>query len=133
MAAGIEIITTVTGLDELEQTLIAGGRKTAQKFLRNVEKSVAQILLEAQQETVPIGLTGDLLVSLGIQSKTSGDQLTVSVGASRDQNYIARFAEFGTVHQPAQHWMSRAWEASKDAAFDGFIQTATDALKEMAA
>jgi HK97 gp10 family phage protein len=129
--ADIEIIFDVKGLDELEETLKEGGRKAALKFLRSVEKQAALPVLEAMQETVPIGLTGDLLVSLGIQSKTSGDQLTIGVGASRDENYIGRFAEFGTVHQPAQHWMSRAWEASKDTAFDGFIQAATEALNEM--
>lgn len=129
--ADVEIITNICGLDELEQTLIAGGKSAAQKFLRNVEKKAAQPVLEAMQETVPIGLTGDLLVALKMQSQTAQDGMVVKVGPTSDENYIGRFAEFGTEKQPAQHWMSRAFSNSKEAALDGFIQAATESLNEM--
>jgi HK97 gp10 family phage protein len=129
--ADIDIITNLTGLDELEQTLIAGGQKSAQKFLRTVEKKAAQPVLEAMQETVPIGLTGDLLVSLKIQSQSAKDGVVVMIGPTSDENFIGRFSNFGTEKQPATHWMDRAWAASKEAALDGFIQAATESLNEM--
>jgi HK97 gp10 family phage protein len=129
--ADIEIVTDIQGLDELEATLTEGSRKAALKFLRNAEKKAARPVLDAQRMTVPIDY-GDLLEALKISSSTRGDTLTVRVGPDKSQNYIGRFTEFGTIDQPAQHWMSRAFDASKESALDAFIEVATDSLEEMA-
>lgn len=82
------------------------------------------------RETVPVGKTHALYESLAIRSKSNRDGITTMVGPTSDQNWIGRFLNFGTIHIPANHWMDRAWASSKDAALDGFINAAIDALKE---
>src|SRR6185437_12831582 len=126
--ADFEITLNVNGLDELEQTLVAGGKKASVKFLRKIEKKVAQIPLDAMRETIPVASQayrrgdhdggsiwiepGTVMESLRISSQTKGDQLTTHVGPNKDENYVGRFLEFGTEKMPATHWMDQAWEMS---------------------
>jgi len=126
----VEIITNISGLDELEDALNAGGKKAAQRFLRSIERKAAKVVLNAMEETVPV-VTGALRDSLAIRSTTGQDGLTVMVGPTKDENYIGRFTEFGTVKQPAQHWMDEAFQSSKEESLTVLIEEATKSLEEM--
>ena len=147
--AEIEIVMNVSGLDELEQTLIAGGTKASRNFLRKIEKRVAQIPLEMMQETVPIAERayrrgnwdggsdwiepGTLLNSLHVSSESNRDVVTTHIGPSKDENFVGRFLNYGTEKMPATHWMDQAWEMSKEGLLDAYEQIATELLTDMAA
>jgi HK97 gp10 family phage protein len=145
--ADIEITVNVTGLDELEQTLVAGGKKAARNFLRKVERRVAQIPLEAMKQTVPVAERayrrgdhkggsiwiepGTVMESLRISSQATADSLTTHVGPAKDENYVARFLNYGTDKMPATHWMDQAWQLSKDQMLDAYADITTELLNEM--
>jgi HK97 gp10 family phage protein len=130
--ADIEVVTNITGLDELETTLNEGGKQAAVKFLRKVEKTAARIFQTAAEGTAPYD-TGNLAENIGIGSSLLGDTLTVRVGP-RPAAFYGLFQEFGApeAHVPAQHWLSRAFDETKDEALNEVVNTATETLNDLA-
>jgi HK97 gp10 family phage protein len=128
--ADIEIITNISGLDELERTLTEGGKRAAKNFLRKVEKTAAKIFQSNAENTAPVD-TGFLSDHINVSSRVQGDTLTVQVGPS-PKAFYGLFQEFGTEDQPAQHWLNRAFEESKDEALTELINTATEMLNDIA-
>jgi len=92
--------------------------------MRTGSREAAKVLLAAQKETVPVGDTGELLNSLGIQVKGANtDKLQILVGADREWNFIGRFHEFGTKKMAGSHWTQKAWDASCNEALNAFTNT----------
>lgn len=120
----------ITGLDKLTDNLSQGSARAAKNFLRRIERKAAQPILEAQQEHVPVR-DGDLLEGLTISSTSDDHSVTTAIGPEKDENFIGRFTEFGTVDQPAQHWMDAAFRESAQSALDIMTEELQDALKDM--
>jgi len=149
--AEIEIVMEVSGLDKLEQTLVAGGKKASVNFLRKIEKKVAQVPLAAMRETVPVaekayrrgdhkgGSTwiepGTLQASLRISSESikSQNEVVVHIGPASSESFVGRFLEFGTEKMPARHWMDAAWQASRSGLLDAYQEITTELLTDIAA
>lgn len=51
----------------------------------------------------------------------SGDSVEVIIGPDRKWNFIGRFHEFGTEHEPATFWMTRAYDDTHEEALDAYI------------
>jgi len=121
----------IDGLKELSDMLTKESVRTAKRYLLNVAKPAAQVVLDALEQTVPVGVTGRLENELGYQSRFSngeGTQLTIKIGPARD-TFWGVFDEFGTYCQPAQHWMERAWTGCQDKCLSVF---GTEALARLA-
>jgi HK97 gp10 family phage protein len=121
---------TIDGLSELSEMLTQQSVRTAKRYLLNVAKPAADVVVDAMQATAP-EMTGRLDAEIGYQSKfTGGDEttLTVKIGPAL-ATFWGMFQEFGTAHQPARHWMQRAWEASQDKCLSVF---GTEALARLA-
>lgn len=121
----------IDGLKELSDMLTKESARTAKRYLVNVAKPAAQVVLDALGETVPQGVTGRLEDNLGYQTRfTNGDgtTLTVHIGPSWE-TFWGMFDEFGTYKQPAQHWMGRAWASCQDKCLSVF---GTEALARLA-
>lgn len=120
----------IEGLKELSQMLTQESVRTAKRYLVNVAKPAAQVVLDAMEETAPV-LSGRLEDELGYQTRfTGGDETTliVNIGPARS-TFWGMFDEFGTKNQPAQHWMARAWAACQDQCLSVF---GTEALARLA-
>lgn len=109
--------------------------RTAKRYLLNVAKPAAEVVIEAMEATAPVE-TGRLEGQIDYQSKFSGGgdgtTLTVKIGPSRSTFY-GMFQEFGTFDQPAQHWMARAWAACQDKCLSVFGTEALARLSDMEA
>jgi HK97 gp10 family phage protein len=124
---------TVTGLSELSEMLTQESVRTAKRYLLNVAKPAAEVVLEALKDTVPVGVTGRLDEELTYQTRfESGDgtTLTINIGPARS-TWWGSWQEFGTFCQPAQHWMGRAFESCKDRCLSVFATEATATLMDM--
>lgn len=124
-------VIKIDGLSDLSEMLTHESVRTAKRYLLNVAKPAADVVVRALQSTAP-ERTGRLESEIDYQSKFSGDgdgtTLTVKIGPSRSTFY-GMFEEFGTIHQPAQHWMARAWATCQDKCLSVF---GTEALARLA-
>lgn len=122
---------TIDGLSELSEMLTHESARTAKRYLLNVAKPAAEVVLDAMKETAP-ELTGRLEEELTYQSKFTGGgegtTLTVKIGPARP-TFWGMFQEFGTATEPAQHWIQRAWESCQDSVLSVF---GTEALARLA-
>lgn len=129
---------TIDGLSELSQMLTQESVRTAKRYLRNIAKPAAEVVVAAMEETAPeskgrhgAGGTGRLEEGITYQSRfQGGDETTliVKIGPARN-TWWGSLQEFGTHDQPAQHWMARAWEACQDKCLSVF---GTEALARLA-
>lgn len=122
---------TIDGLSELSEMLTHESVRTAKRYLLNVAKPAAQVVIDAMKATAPV-MTGRLDDELTYQSKFTGGgegtTLTVKIGPARS-TFWGMFQEFGTKDQPAKHWMSRAWAGCQDKCLSVF---GTEALARLA-
>lgn len=121
---------TIDGLSELSQMLTQESVRTAKRYLLNVAKPAAEVVVQALEATAPEE-TGRLEGGISYQSRFSGGdstKLTVMIGPARN-TFWGMFQEFGTHDQPAQHWMARAWESCQDKCLSVF---GTEALARLA-
>ena len=120
----------ISGLSELSQMLTEESVRTAKRYLINAAKPAAEVVIAAADETVPVA-TGKLEGGLDYQTRFEngdGTTLTVQIGPDRAEFY-GQFDEFGTQHQPAQHWLGRAFEGCQDECLSVF---ATELLARLA-
>jgi HK97 gp10 family phage protein len=77
---------------------------------------------------------GFLEEQLGSQTEwSSGDgetALEINIGPLKSA-WWGSLQEFGTRTNPAQHWLSRAWESSKDKVLDVFATESTSILMDL--
>lgn len=121
---------TIDGLSELSQMLTQESVRTAKRYLLNVAKPAAAIVVAALEESAPEE-TGRLEGGIDFQSRFSGGDgttLTIKIGPARN-TFWGMFQEFGTHDQPAQHWMAGAWERCQDKCLSVF---GTEALARLA-
>jgi HK97 gp10 family phage protein len=120
---GIEI----EGLADLSRMLTEESPAAAKRYLLRAAKLAAQVIIDAAEETVPVDV-GVLEESMGSQTEwSSGDgetALEINVGPLKSA-WWGSLQEFGTRTNPAQHWLSRAWESCKDRVLDVFATEAT--------
>lgn len=120
----------IDGLAELSEMLTHESVRTAKRYLVNCAKPAADVVIEAMDETVPV-YKDRLEAGLGYQSRFSdgdGTTLTVNIGPAKS-TFWGQFQEFGTRFQPAQRWMTRAFESCKDRCLSVF---ATEMLARLA-
>ena len=100
----------IEGLAELSTMLTELTPRAAKRYLSKVAEPAAQVVLDAMAQTVPVHI-GILEEELGWQKKWSndGDETTmvINIGPLK-AGFYGSFQEFGTLTQPAQHWMKPA-------------------------
>jgi HK97 gp10 family phage protein len=129
---GIEIVTNIEGLDELEEAFTEGSKRAVKKFLRSVEMKAAKILMDSAKEYAPQD-TGFLADDIHRQTVlTSDGSLTVCVGPSSD-GFYGMFQEFGAPDRnvPALHWLETSAKAVQDDVMDKYMEVLTEALQDM--
>jgi len=127
-----EIKCTIEGLEGLEDALRNAPKKMAVKFVRNANKTGANILKEAIANAAPVD-TGFLSEHIGIQSKvTSGDEgsLTTHVGPT-NQAFYGIFEEFGANGRPGLHFMEHAAERVQDEVVEAYVNECNDRLEDL--
>jgi HK97 gp10 family phage protein len=120
----------IDGLSDLSEKLTHESARTAKRYLLNVARSAAEVVVRAMEETAPQE-TGRLEGEIDYQSKFSGTEqttLTVKIGPAR-ATFWGMFQEFGTRNQPGQHWMARAWAGCQNECLSVF---GTEALARLA-
>jgi HK97 gp10 family phage protein len=118
----------IEGLAELSEMLTTLTPQAAKRYLTRVAAPAAQVVITAMEQTVPVRV-GILEEELGYQKhwdNDAGDQttMTIDIGPLKPA-FWGSLQEFGTSTQPAQHWMGRAWESSKDEVLNVFVTGAT--------
>jgi HK97 gp10 family phage protein len=123
---------TIEGLSELSDMLTEMSPRAAKRWLLRAAEPAAQVVLNAMQQTVPVGV-GVLEEALTHEKEfTTGDEtvLTVSIGPKKGY-FWGSLQEFGTRFQAGQHWMGRAWESSKQKCLDVFATEAIGILQDL--
>jgi HK97 gp10 family phage protein len=127
----IEIVTNISGLEELEEALTEGSKRAVTKFLRKVEKQAGKILKDALSEEAPYA-EGNLSSDIHMESKTEGGALTVRIGPGRE-GFYGIFQEFGApeAHVPALHWMELTAKEHQQEVLESYMQALTEGLEDM--
>ena len=139
----------IEGLAELSELLTQEAPRAAKRYLARAADPAAQVVLDAMQETVPVDI-GILEEELGkeksFEDVNGATVLTVNIGPFKPSSKWGMLQEFGSqdvegtdksgrhfhhTAQPGQHWMGRAWEASKDKVLDVFATEATGILLDL--
>lgn len=129
-----EVVTTtvtVEGLDELEESLIAGGPRVAKAFLRKVQSKVARILRQHLSDEAPYE-SGELSEDIHIQNVLTDGALTTHIGPSK-RTFWGYIQEFGApeANVPAQHWAEMTAIRHEEETRDNYIKVMTESLQEM--
>jgi len=123
----------IEGLAELSEMLTTLTPRAAKRYLSKVAEPAAQVVIDAMEATVPVGI-GILEEELGWQKRflNDGDETTLQmdIGPLKPA-FWGSFQEFGTAHQPGQHWMGRAWEGCKDECLNVFVTGAIGLLMDL--
>jgi len=123
---------TIEGLADLSTMLTEMSPRAAKRWLLRAAEPAAEVVLDAMKETVPVEV-GILEERLTYEKEfKTGDEtvLTISIGPEKGV-FWGSLQEFGTQTQPAQHWMGRAWESSKDKCLDVFATEALGILADL--
>jgi HK97 gp10 family phage protein len=120
---------TVDGFAELTAVLQDYSVRSAKRYLTRVAQPAADVVIEAMEQTAP-EMTHKLQEGIGSQNKFSDTGLTVLIGPAW-ATFWGAFQEFGSLHLPAQHWMTRAWESSQDRCLSVFQTEATAMLMDL--
>jgi HK97 gp10 family phage protein len=125
----------IEGLAELSTLLTEITPQAAKRYLGRCGDRAVEPLLAAMQGTVPVGV-GILEESFTTQRKwlNDGDETTmeIKVGPTK-QAFYGSFDEFGTSTQVGTHWMSRAFESSKDEVLNVFVEEAKALIEDLSA
>ncbi len=123
------------GISELSELLTEVAPTAAKRYLSNVAQPAAQVVVDALEQTVPVGI-GILEEQIGWQKKWTSEGnntvMTLNIGPLKPA-FWGSFQEFGTRFQPGQHWMARAWESCKDDVLSVFVQGASDMIAKLRA
>lgn len=141
---GIEI----DGLAELSEILTTKTAAAAKRYLKRAGDAGAEVFKTAAEESAPtgIGILEELIVTKTHWESGDGTtELTIDIGPAK-QAYWGMFQEFGTqevegtdkngkrfVHaaQPAQRWLTQAFEGSKEQALSAFGTEAIGILQDL--
>ena len=138
----------IQGLAELSSLLTEETPQAAKRYLSKVAEPAAKVVVEALKTTVPVHI-GILEEEIGWQKKwgNDGDETTmvINIGPLKPA-FWGMFQEFGTqdvegtnrdgkhfhhAAQPGQHWMTRAWESSKDEVLSVFVAEANEMISKL--
>lgn len=124
----------IEGLAELSDLLQNETVRAAKRYLRNCIEPCSQIVLDAAAETVPVG-HGVLEEALGYevgrwQNDDGESSIEIRIGPLKGY-FWGSIQEFGSVTNPAQHWLQRAWESCKDAVLNEFSTNAVGLLLDL--
>ena len=123
----------IEGLSDLSRMLSEESPAAAKRYLLRCAKPAAQVVLDAAAETVPVDV-GVLEESMGSKTEwSSGDgetALEISIGPLKSA-WWGSLQEWGTRTNPAQHWLSRAWESCKDKVLDVFATEAVGLVQDL--
>ena len=112
----------IEGLKELSDLLTEQTPRAAKRYLGRCAEPAAQVVLDALDKTVPVGV-GILEEQLSWTRKfINGDDdttMVINIGPLKPA-FWGSFQEFGTAKQEGQHWMGRAWESCRDECLDVF-------------
>lgn len=121
----------VTGLTELADAMDQLPPRVARSAIKPALSAAGQVFVEALHETVPKD-TGALDESISYKVHTTSNLEDASVLAgprymggykhtSEDPGVRGKFLEFGTRKMAPRFWMRRAFEMSKNAAYDASV------------
>jgi HK97 gp10 family phage protein len=123
----------IEGLKELSDRLANMAPRSAKRYLKKAGAAGAEIVLAEMEQTVPVDV-GYLEEVLGYDISFEGSDdattMTVDIGPYK-QAFWGSFQEFGTSTQPGQHWMGRAWEATRDKVLDVMATELTGMLMDL--
>lgn len=137
----------IEGLKELSEVLTTLAPAAAKRYLSRAGEAAAEVVVEALEESAPTGI-GILEESITTKKTwEDGDQTTMEINIGPTKHaFWGMFQEFGTqdvegtdkegkhfhhAAQPAQHWMGRAFESSKDRCLDVFSTEALGILADL--
>lgn len=127
----IDVTTGIEGLDELDEALSEGSKRTSVKFLRSVEMKAANVLVKSAEEYAPYE-TGHLEGDIHRQSVIGDGTVTVRVGPGKETFY-GQFQEFGApeINVPALHWLENSARDVQDEVLEAFCENAEESLEKM--
>src|SRR4051812_46711198 len=130
----------VTGLVELAEAMDQLPPRVARAAVKPALSAAGQVFVGAMHQTVPKGETGGLDESLSYKLHTTSNLEDASVLAgprymggykhtSQDPGVRGKFLELGTRKMAPRFWMRRAFEMSKNAAYDAAVAVLRQVLE----
>jgi HK97 gp10 family phage protein len=132
-----DVNCSVTGLDELERMLNDLAPKAAKTAMRRAVRDGMEIFQAAAEGKAPRA-SGELADNINIKTTAGGgdgDTTTGSIEAivgPGKQQYYGLFQEYGTRYQPAQPFMTPAYEENKDKVLETFVSDLKDEIEGLA-
>lgn len=123
----MQIKLSILGVGELIGKLNKMNQFAAVRVEEQVKKS-ANSIRKSGRARVAVD-TGAL--KKAIRVKYSKDRLSATIGPQGKGAWKAHFIEFGTVEQPAQPFMSPAWEENKNDYIQGMRKALNKAVDEV--
>lgn len=126
-----DVSIEITGLSEIAAQLDELPPRIARSAVRPALSAAGQVFEAALHETVPRD-TGELDEAIARKVRASANLLDLSVMVgpqyegghkftSTDPGVRGKFLEFGTRKMAPRFWMRRAFEISKDAAYEAAV------------
>lgn len=122
----MQIKVDIVGVDELIGKLNKMNQMMSVRVEEQVTKSGGKIRKSGKARVAV--LSGDLKKS--IRMKRSKDRLSATIGPQGKGAWKAHFIEWGTVDQPAQPFMTPAWEEEKNDYIKGMKKAIGKAVDE---
>lgn len=113
---------TITGVKALDRKLRQLEPKVARKVIRQALRKALRPVQARVKQLAPVGETGQLKRAVKIRaarSRRRGEiKLRVVIGKDdfTGTQFYSSFTEYGSSKQPAQHFMRRAFDSTKDEA-----------------
>jgi HK97 gp10 family phage protein len=108
----------ITGLVEIQAKLKTLAPRVANKVVRQSLRAGAKIVQKQTAANAPVhtGLTAHSVKVRAIKRTKGmiGVAVQIGKGSYLGETYYAAFVEFGTAHNPPQHFMQRAYDATKE-------------------
>jgi len=138
----------IDGLSRLSEMLTNIAPTKAKRKMREALSEGADVVQNAAEESAPvyIGYLEESIVQKGSWESGEGTTtLTVDIGPTK-KAFWGMFQEFGTqdvsgttkkgkpfhhTAQPAQHWLTRSWEGSRDEVLDTIKNEMTALIVEL--
>lgn len=128
----------VTGLVELADAMDKLPPRVARAAVRPALNAAGQVFEAGLHATVP-KLTGEMDAAITHKVRASTDLRDLSVivgprysgGGTQDPGVRDKFLEFGTRKMAPRFWMRRAFEATKDAAYNAAVTVLKGVLEQL--
>lgn len=119
------------GFNTLTSKLEEMSKKASKEATDNALNKGADVILEAQNQSVPVD-TSYLKSSLGkFDFKGTGAERKVDIGIASNSDRVVTYGyyqEYGTSSMVGKKWMKKAWEKSVKKASDAIKQSLKDDL-----